>query len=976
MQQIKSRYLIGIDLGTSNCSVFYSDQEDLTRRLHHFFISQWISEEQIHDRPLLPSVLYMPTAHETQGERGSAPWNEQSVVVVGEWAKQQLTKHPERSIHSAKSWLCYHGIDPHLKFLPQSEADLPRWSPVEVTTALLNHIKETWNFRFAKENPALKMEAQSLVVTVPASFDEVALELTDYAIKQAGFQKYSLLEEPQAAFYSWLVDHYQEEPFKEQNEKHLTLVIDIGGGTSDFSLMRTFFKAEQPTPTFERVAVSDHLLLGGDNMDLAIAAHLEAQFSKGQKRLVLQLWDALVQQCRRGKEQLFSGDHREVIITIARAGSSLLGNTQSTKLSVETLSSLLIEGFLPKIPWNAPPPSHSTQGLRQIGLPYAQEPAITRHIGAFLKNYLKINPQAFFPDQLLFNGGVLLAEPIRTRLLEQLEEWRHEAMAQGLKAKEQPMVVLASLDLHLAVARGAAYYQLARQGSGWLIEGGSARSYYINLHLETQGTDSGKEAWLCVLPQHATPQTLIPVSTITFLLRINQPIQFRMISSIHRPEDQPGTLFEFSSQKLKDQFIQLPPIQTLITPDRALIRKKTKEIEIHLRAQLNEIGTLNLYCVDPDHQLEWKLEFRIREETDQPSLSLQQTMPGAQELFPGLEQASELLKQWLRKGKSGQPQQSTEVSVTYRALENCLNLPRKEWSPLVLRQLWEALHEGLTRRNRSVQHELNWYKFAGFFLRPGLGVPGDELRMQQLSEVFTSGIHFRNEKSVEIEWWVMCRRVAAGITPQHQELLLKLILNKLNEIKTQNKRKTTGVPKTKKGSKALFSPSALNELWRLAASLEHISANHKEVLGNELLQQAKTEALTGIEGWCLARLGARIPVYGNTLNVVSPKGVEPWVEWLIKNEKALPFKADLPLILTRMTQMTGNRSKDVHLALRHQVLTFLKTQPETTALIQLLEEPQSDQGAYSAESNEWFLGDSLPAGLKLLSKDGLNSIID
>lgn len=972
MNETSSRFLIGIDLGTSNSAVFYIDQDELTQKIQQFLIPQWIEGGQLHDMPSLPSSIYLLTREEINSKQFQLPWESSSQShVVGEWARAQQSQRPGRNVTSVKSWLCYHSLDPHTKVLPHSEiTDLPHYSPVEATTIYLNHIKEAWNYKFAGENQELRFESQNIVITVPASFDEAAREYTVEAIELAGIRNFTLLEEPQAAFYSWIAST-PEKKLDNISEDRTILVIDIGGGTTDFSLVRMTFQGEDHKPSFERIAVSDHLLLGGDNIDLTLATHVERQITNGKRKLAVSAWESLISQCRHAKKLLLSGQTSKHSITVAEPGSRLIGRTRTVELALETIQDIILEGFFPLIAWDSPSPQTRQHGLREFGLPYASEPAITRHLCSFIKRYIQEHEySAVFPDHILFNGGTLAPSMLRERLQEQLEQWRKEAAQSQYMVKDYPVRVMDAENMHLAVARGATYYHLARQGKGLHITGGSARSYYINLMLHHEETDTVEEAWLCIVPQQADIETPLPISDVDFWLSINQPIQFKLISSIHRPNDQVGNVFQFTDKQLEDSFITLPPIQTFISIDRKTITKKTKEIPVRLRARLNEIGTLSVFCVSLEKNEEWKLEFFIRGNVQQDESSQLQPIPTSQEreLPSEWEDAEELIRQRYGKRSRSQPKEEGRPFSLYKQLEQALGYSRQEWEVFLLRALWDALFEGVTYRVRSLHHELNWIKLSGFCLRPGFGHTGDEWRIQHLSDILLDG-PVNKERGVEIEWWIMFRRIAGGLSGQIQNQLLNMIHKRLAE--GTSKRKP-GLSKKKgskqKGGKSQSSHSSLNELWRLAASLEDIPASEKIQLGNRLIKQIKSKEISGFEGWCLARFGARVPLYGNPVNVINATTVESWIEWLL-TLKNTPFQNELPLILTRLGQTTGDRNRDIQPAIREKILNFLKGLNDTEELQKMLiATPTTHQKDEIADSsiNEWLFGDALPTGLKMV----------
>ncbi len=975
------RFWIGIDLGTSNSALFYIDREELTQQLHLFAIPQWIETGQWHSQKTLPSNFYILTAEEQQSQQYQLPWETHSSEhVVGEWAKLQQSRRPGRNISSVKSWLCYHSINPASKILPNSDLeDVTHYSPIEVTTAFLNHIKQGWNAHFAADNEEWSLENQEVVLTVPASFDEPAREYTVEAVRQAGIQNFTLLEEPQAAFYSWIAS--MGDAIHQMEDERVVLVVDIGGGTTDFSLVRIGMEEEKgrPQPQFERIAVSDHILLGGDNIDLALATLMEQRMTGGNRKLSPRMWEGLVAQCRVAKEALLSGKQEDFQISVAEAGSRLIGRTKTETLNENDVKEQVLEGFFPLVPWDSPPIQVRQHGLRQIGLPYAQEPAVTRHLCSFLRHYMEEHAKdALFPDHILFNGGSVLPSILQTRLQEQIEQWRLSAKVEGLSVGPESVKVLHATDMNLAVARGATYYQLARHGLGVQISGGSARSYYVGLMVQNAATNSVEEGWLCILPQQATVETPLPVSDVDFWLSINQPVQFRLISSTHRPHDQAGQIFHFTEATLDADFATMPPVHTLIGIDKRTLRKKAKEIQVQLKVKLNEIGTLSLFCVNEERSKEWKLEFRLRDDAPETNSGADEdtdlhSLPPLHEDIPEhWEAAKSIVQQRFGKRSRSQLKEEMRPFSIYKLLEAELG-PRKEWSLNVLRHLWDLLYEGDSYRVRSSHHESNWIKLVGFCLRPGFGDSQDGWRVRQLEDLFLHGPHFKSESGIEVEWWIMCRRIAGGIPATIQQAMLDGLLRKMDSYSQKQKRRTV-MPKKKSGKKQPVKSHAdvpHSELWRLAASLEDIAPSTKIQLGQRLKKQIESNKMSGSEGWCLARLGARVPLYGNPVNVINATVVESWIDWLL-SLKNPPFSHELPMILTRLGQYTGDRQRDISESHRQKILQYLKQQGESDALSSMLEsniDPSEERSNDPQAMNDWLYGDTLPTGLKVRVED-------
>src|SRR5262245_29663461 len=493
------RYLIGIDLGTTNSALAYIDLQRKPREgrpeLRTFEVPQLVNPGEAKARQLLPSFLYLPGPHDLPVGATTLPWDQQRNYVVGEFARNHGAKVPGRLATSAKSWLCHAGVDRSAALLPWSAPpDVPRLSPVEVSARYLRHLVEGWNYEMARDDPENRLEKQPVVLTVPASFDDVARNLTVEAARKAGIENLTLLEEPQAAFYCWLAVHSAKESAS-LRPGALCLVVDVGGGTSDFSLIEAV--EQQGALGFVRQAVGDHLLLGGDNMDLALAKAVEVKLPAAG-RLDAAQYGALTQACRQAKETLLAPRPPESYsVTVVGRGRGVLSGALHTKLTSEDVKQVIFEGFFPKVPRDAEPVRGARVGLHEMGLPYVSDPAITRHLAAFLKRHaadlrLQIadcrlvsdqsaicNLQSAIPSALLFNGGVFQPAALRDRLLEVMHGW-YDAPGQAW----QPLV-LTNPSLDLAVAWGAAYCGWLRHTGGRRIGGGIARSYYVGVAEET-----------------------------------------------------------------------------------------------------------------------------------------------------------------------------------------------------------------------------------------------------------------------------------------------------------------------------------------------------------------------------------------------------------------------------------------------------------------------------------------------------------
>jgi hypothetical protein len=611
-----ARYAIGIDLGTTHSAVSYFNlQEGKTRGAAQSMlpVPQLTAPGTLEARPLLPSFLYLPTGQEFPAGSLGLPWNPSAGAVVGELARSHGAKVPTRLVSSAKSWLSHPGVDRRGALLPwQAPEDVKRVSPVDASARYLRHLKEAWDHTFARDEAGNAMAAQDVIITVPASFDAGARELTLEAAKAAGLENILLLEEPQAALYAWL--EAQGEGFRKQVAVgEVILVVDVGGGTTDFSLMTV--RNREGDVELTRVAVGDHILLGGDNMDLALAHTLSQRMAAEGKKLDAWQFTALTHGCRMAKETLYGdASMARAPIAIPGRGSSLIGGTLRTELTREELERVLTDGFFPVSPVVELPRVARRTGLAQMALPYAQDPAVTRHLAAFLTRQAQalasspdspvdVGGRAFIhPTAVLFNGGVFKAGPLKRRVMEVLNAW---LTADG----GQPAKELEGADLDLSVARGAAYYGWVRQGHGLRIRGGTARAYYVGVETAmpaVPGMEPPVKA-LCVAPFGMEEGTQADVPPQEFGLVTGEPTRFRFFASSVRRDDKVGVMVDDVDGT--DAFEELPPIETTLPGTPTPYGDLTP---INLQAAVTEVGMLELRCLQKDGPGRWKLELNVR----------------------------------------------------------------------------------------------------------------------------------------------------------------------------------------------------------------------------------------------------------------------------------------------------------------------------------------------------------------------------
>jgi molecular chaperone DnaK (HSP70) len=602
---LPSQYLIGIDLGTTNCALAYvsasgdpRDQPAVTL----FQVPQLVNPGEVRDEALLPSFLYLPGPSDFPAGSIGLPWDESPAYVAGALAQKRGAEVASRLVASAKSWLSHAGVDRTAPILPLNAPEgVPKVSPVEASRRYLEHLREAWDSKM----PDAPFQEQQVLVTVPASFDAVARELTLKAAEEAGYRNLLLLEEPQAAFYAWIERHPDWRERVAVGD--LILVVDIGGGTTDFTLIAVTEQAGQLA--LERVAVGEHILLGGDNIDLALARHVEQQLAaKGTKLDAMQL-HTLWQQCRLAKERLLAKDNkkREETVTILGRGTGLVGGTIKTKLAAEDVERLLDQGFLPAVS-SHDMPQRRRMGLAEIGLPYAADAAITRHLARFLRQQaaqsehgsVRRGPSGLAaPTHVLFNGGVLRSDLVRQRILDVLNGWLSE---EGLG----PAAPLLGEDLMHAVARGAAYYGLARTGRGVRIRGGVPRTYYVGIESSlpaVPGLRAPVKA-LTVAPFGMEEGSSIDLRGREFGLIVGEPAEFRFFQSASRKNDAAGTMLDEAGEELEE----LSPVE--VTLDAA--GQAGEFVPVTLETVVTETGMLQLWSVARDGR-RWKLEFNVRE---------------------------------------------------------------------------------------------------------------------------------------------------------------------------------------------------------------------------------------------------------------------------------------------------------------------------------------------------------------------------
>lgn len=931
------RYLIGIDLGTTNSALAYFDTNHPPRPdgrvdIRAFPVPQLVAPGEVKDRALLPSFLYLPGPHDLPAGATGLPWDPNRSYAVGDFARNHGGKVPGRLVTSAKSWLCHPGVDRTAPLLPWSAPpDVPRLSPVEASTRFLRHFVEAWNSVMAKSDPEYRLEKQAVVLTVPASFDDVARTLTMEAATKAGLENVVLLEEPQAAFYCWLATHPPRELTRLRPGSRC-LVVDVGGGTTDLSLIEAV--AEKGELGFVRQAVGDHLLLGGDNMDLALAKFVEGKLPQAG-RLDATQYALLTQACRAAKEALLSpSPPAQQTVTVVGRGRAVIGGTMHTAITPADVRQVIFDGFFPAAGAADLPGKGARAGLHEMGLPYVSDPAVTRHLAAFLHMQPGRPDELQPPEAILFNGGVFQPQPLRDRLLEVMRGWYGQAW--------EPLV-LTNPSLDLAVALGAAYFGWLRHTGGKRIGGGVPRSYYVAVG--GAAAEENEVTAICVVPRHLEEGQEVALPKPELELALGQPVKFPLYTSTVRGEDRPGEVLRLP----KDQLLILPPLQTLLRGGK---RSGTKSVPVTLASRLSAIGTMELYCVAREGGNRWKLEFNIRELVKE---SLPRDEVGEQTavtevwLEPQVEAAGAAIRGCYQTGSPSPPELP-------RALEAALEASRGEWPTGLCRRLWDFFAEVAELRRSSPAHLTRWYNLVGHCLRPGFGDALDRHRVEQLWKMLASPPRTQGAPSRVPEggadYWIMWRRAGGGLNGALQQALFDRMRPILLPVK----------------GKQIIRPNAneLAEMWRAAASLERLPTQHKEALGTALLKPLSRSPVPTYGFWALTRLGARSLLYGPLNVVVHHQVVEGWLD------AVLPFapgndseRLSWAFCLSQLARRTGQRALDVDDAHQQRVLEVLRGQtvpPHWVTMVEQVTELDRDEQGQ-------MLGDALPIGLRLAAAE-------
>jgi molecular chaperone DnaK (HSP70) len=910
------RYIIGIDLGTTNSAVSYLDTyEGKTPKIKQFPIYQITRKNEFSPLNVLPSFLYIPGTYELLESDIKHPWPKKTDDFAGAFARDYGGKIPKRLVSSAKSWLCHDKVDRNSKFLPWgSDENVPKRSPVEVSAEYLIHIKNCWNMD-KKQDDRLFFENQFIILTIPASFDEAARNLTLKAAELAGLKNVVLLEEPLAAFYSWL-DEKEKKFDSYVSENQLILVCDVGGGTTDFTLIA--LRKDDESLKFERIAVGDHLILGGDNIDLALARLAESKTEGKNNLLKGDKWKTLCHLSREAKENILEGKSEKERLTIVGEGSKLIKNTFSVYLEKDEVENIVLNGFFPEVSKDDSfEDEKKKKGITEFGLPYESEPSITKHLIKFLLRHKddvkKITGKDLpFPDLILFNGGSLKPEIIQQKIIKSVQSF--------FDLKSDIPKILENNKPDTAVSLGASYYGKVKLGLGVKVGSGSPRSYYLGIE-----TKENKKGVICLVERGLEEGTKIKLpKDYEFSVKTNMPVTFTLYSSSYRSGDKCGDFIE----NIDESFSPLPPLHTIISYGK---KDEKKDISIELKAKYTETGNLQIWCDSVETQHTWDLSFDLR---------------GAKEVFPkmntGLDtsviienskviEALSLIENAFGGDKS-------KVNSAAKDLSKFLQMSKNKWPLMFIRKIGDFLVDNPQLREKSPVHEARWLNLAGFCLRPGIGDPFDEARIKKIWSIYSKGLVFPNEIQNKNEWWILWRRIAAGLKPGYQRQIIQDISSILKKNSFDLKEKM--------------------ELWSCVANFEYLHSNDKQRLGNTLKNELKPEKSDPRLLIFLGRIGSREPLYGDINKVISQDTAFKWIEFLMT--KKWGEISEARYAVSRIARLTGDRTRDLDEEKRKIVIDFLDSYKDfdNSKYVKEIIEMESNEEAA-------VFGESLPAGITL-----------
>lgn len=901
-----ARFIIGIDLGTTQCALSYVDLEDKNLKIRNLEVPQLVSDGQIEDLPTLPSVIYLP---EETREISRPEWMDDNKKITGAYARELGLEIPGRFVHSSKSWLCHPRVDRRDSILPwQSEAVDDKISPVQAATDFLLYMINVWNSIMLPKDESFAFNRQKIIVTVPASFDPAARNLTLEAIENAGIKSVSLLEEPQAAFYDYLYRNPKQMVHDLKGVDNV-LVADIGGGTTDFSLIKIEWAEDRSYPLFSRLAVGPHLLIGGDNLDLALARKVEAQFKHKGRKLVAKQWLSILNQCHVVKEQVLSGELTDkASFSVSGSGSKVLAGAARISVPCDDLSALFVDGFFPLVEAVERPDEDNSLGLSEAGLPFTRDPAITRHLASFL------HENNIVPDAVLFNGGTMKADCLRNRLFEVLSIWK------GGEPK-----VLANPHPTLAVAAGAAYYGMVSLGLGQKIQSGNPVSTYLGIgNAKTSSADRYvPEQLMCILPKGSEVEKEYIVEGKTFGIDLSRDSAFYLFYTPNPPKtEELGRTIRFNSKR----YLPLPPCIL-----KARTGKGEKQVEISVR--LRETGYMQIFCEELDGKFHQELRFdRAEGEKSKVQTENKRRVPITSAQLKKIEKT-------LAEAFAGK----IEFNCLFKEIEAILGSTRSEWDAEMLRQMFDIFIEKEEAFTASSSSHTAWLRLLGFCLRPGFGARGDTERVDRIWKMLDNEY---NHSSLEFwsDWWVMWKRIAPGLSLERQEELKKIIEPILFTTKKKSRNEREILQHER------------NQLWRLLGHLERISVQEKERLGWWAARSPQSFGKDQLALHAVGRFGARELAYAPDTAMIPQSIANSWVEHLLK--RAIPGNSYLDWALREIGRKTGDRLVQVDDVLRKNIVDVFKKKQRKKAFM----DPILKAARLNEKDLAELTGESLPSG--------------
>ncbi len=991
------RYVVGIDLGTTNCAASYVDLQEATESGSgvfptSFLIPQAVAPNVVEERVVLPSFFArFPNSpamnwDERVGRRdfslkgrGAIEPKDGKYGVVGTLARDYGVSEPDSFVSSAKSWLCHARVDRTAPILPwnafgaeeSADSRARRWSPVEISSFYLAHIRAAWNDRFS-EYP---LETQDVVLTIPASFDETARTLTLSAAKLAGIPRATLVEEPQAAFYSWLARHENDwTRFVRPGQK--ILACDVGGGTTDFALIYALQREDEDSQAlaksvkFYRVAVGEHLVLGGDNLDLALYKYLEAKILERRPGALSTCERvALLKEARDAKEFFLGEDRgeRKRRFVLPGVGSKLVGGSVAIEIDRDDVEKLLVDGFFP-IVGRESVPARSRTGLRETGLPYASDPAVTKHLARFLavhKNagrdleragalggLRQTTSDADAPDVdvVLFNGGAFESPKLRARIVESIESWQDGARP----------VVLQNENPYLAVAHGAAYFGLASRGLVARVGASLARTYYVGVDLNSSVGKSKPKA-VCLLPAQCEPGDEVVLAK-TFELAVDQPAVFPIFTSSSRMTDAPGDLIEIDPNETRE----LAPIRTALKT-RSRAKKEAGTIRAKLVARPTEIGTIELFLQEvPSENADaktrasrWTLQFDARGATRsdwERGESVGEEEGVVDESL--IESGKRVLIATFAPDDELDGLERIKPRDFYRKLSQAVGTSKSETPVTTLRRLAESTLDLSRGASISSGVQARWLNWLGFALRPGFGAATDDWRVEQTWKTVAGQLAWKTPEC-RTQYWILWRRVASGLTAGRQQTLAAPLLANAREFRRAL------VDGKGRGSDLDLTSQEGAEIWRLLGALELLPPDVKEELGEimlDVMPKKKTRPVRDALVWALGRIGARTLFRAPIDRTVPGAVAKRWATRLLESLDRRDFEPT-PVdffALAQLTRFAPDPDFDVDAATRDCVAAFLAKRDAEESTLAALER----HGKIVDDAAKQIFGEALPLGLR------------